>query len=322
VHIINGIHHEERVRHVARQLVYEKRQFGVIMEAPANLQVGVKRLVKAALGPIVTPIRTWGVARKAEFVLSASGNRVHDFRALGFHPSTIFPFGYFPDYPLLDRAVPREVQALRILCIGYLEPFKGQDCLLKALAILRKRGVPFECSITGFGSAREKLIKMNQALGLDDKVSFTGVVSNERLAELFRESNVLVAPGLEEPWGIRVNEALLSGLPVVVSDGVGARELIATSGAGEIFRANSQRSLADKLEKVLRRLQRGSELGDTVRNFRPTITPSAAADFLEEIIRLAESPPRHAAGPAHLTPLWLNPDWRQVVQTERIPGRS
>jgi len=311
LHIVNGIYHNPRVRYVAAKLAEERRSFGVIMEAPANLEVGLRRTVKSVLAPIVTPLRTRSVARRAEFVMSASGDRAPAFRALGFPTARIFPYGYFPDFPLLERATPRPHDGLKILCVGYLEPFKGQDCLLRALALLRRRGTPFKCTITGFGSARDELVALSSELGLADSVTFPGVVSNEALVELFCDSNLLVAPGREEPWGIRINEALLSGLPVVVSDGIGAKELIETSGAGCVFRAGSPQSLADNLQRALRRLQAGAELMETVRRFRPAITPSAAAGFLSDVIRLAE----HAGFPARsrLTPPWLQPSSAPAV---------
>jgi glycosyltransferase involved in cell wall biosynthesis len=286
LHIINGIYHNERVRYVARALLAQQRTFGVIMEAPANLETGVRRLAKSVLMPMVTPLKTWRVARQAEFVLSASGERHNAFRTIGFKAERIFPFGYFPDFPLFERAP--EARELKILCIGYLEPFKGQDLLLEALAIIKHDGVPFSCKITGYGSCLKNLMKLTGSLGLADQVLYPGVVSNEVLEHLFRESTLLVAPGRVEPWGIRVNEALLSGLPVVVSDGVGAKELIQVSGAGEIFRSCSARSLAEALERIHRRLQSSDELLTTVREFRRAITPSAAASYLEEVISFGE----------------------------------
>jgi glycosyltransferase involved in cell wall biosynthesis len=286
VHIVNGVYHDERVAYVAKRLASDNRSFGVIMEAPSNLDVGLKRIAKTILAPIITPMRTWSVARKASFVLSASGDRQKAFERLGFERDRIFPFGYFPNFPYVERGE-ASASELRVLCIGYLEPFKGQDCLIQALSLLRARGAPFSCAITGFGSAAEDLHSLRDRLGLQGDVSFEGVVSNERLSELFRWANVLVAPGFEEPWGIRVNEALLSGLPVVVSDGVGARELVDASGAGEVFTARSASSLADAMQRALERLQSG-DLMETVRRFRPRIEPKSAALYIAQVIDYVE----------------------------------
>jgi glycosyltransferase involved in cell wall biosynthesis len=308
LHIVNGIYHNQRIRHVADRLGRGGYRFGVIMEAPANLEMGAKRVLKSLLAPIITPLRTRPMARKAEFVLSASGVRQQAFEDLGFAPDRIFPFGYFPNFPLLERSEESTTPVLRVLCVGYLEPFKGQDCLLKALALLRSRSVPVECVITGFGSAGGTLKMLSTKLGLTDCVEFAGVVDNERLLDLFRWSNVLVAPGLEEPWGIRINEGLLSGLPVVVSDGIGANELIETSGAGLIFRAGSEVSLADSLDALFRRLQDGDGLTRLVHEFRESITPEAAAVYLEKILDYCEGMSRgQSTNTGRPVPPWLCP---------------
>lgn len=283
IHIVNGIYNDPRITYVAKKLVSQNAIFGVIMEAPANLEIGLKRLLKSILGPIITPMRSRAVARKATFALSASGERQKSFEKLGFLRDRIFPFGYFPDFPVCERDY-QPAKELRILCIGYLEPFKGQDCLIRSLALLSERGIPFRCSITGFGSTQDQLENLRDGLGLRESILFEGVVSNERLIELFNWANVLVAPGFEEPWGIRINEALLAGLPVVVSDGVGAKLLVEASGAGEVFKANSASSLADSLRRTFARLQPGGDIVSAVHKYRPLIKPISAARYIEHIM--------------------------------------
>lgn len=310
LHIVNGVYHDPRVRHVAGSLAFGGYDFGVIMEAPCNMETGIRRVVKRVLTPVVSLLRSRKVAKKAEFVLSASGDRKLDFCRLGFDADRIHPFGYFPEFA--ERGNERRVGPgpLRLLCIGYLEPIKGQDLLIDAIALLRARGVDVSATITGFGSADRQLRRQVERLGLNDAVEFAGVVSDARLVELFEASSVLVAPGREEPWGIRINEALLSGLPVVVSDKVGAKELVELSGAGEVFRSGSTRSLADALERIYRRLCNGGELADTLRQFRSTITPLAAADFLERVIAIEEG-----ASDRHPAPEWHKTDWKHAMES-------
>jgi len=286
LHFINGIYHNPRIQYVANKLRTRARRYGVIVEAPSNLEVGWRRVAKSVLAPVVTPVRAWRAARAAEFVLSQSGDVKIPFRRLGFRKDRIFPFGYFPNY----APAPRSAQSgdhLSLLCIGYLEPFKGQDVLLKAIDRLRRRGRSVSATITGFGSARERLVYLRKELGLEDCVEFTGVVSNERMAQLFAESSALVAPGLEEPWGIRVNEGLLASLPVVVSDGVGAKELVLATDGGEVFRAGSPRSLAEALVRLAERLKSG-DVQRALAVGRNRITPETAASYLDEVITLAE----------------------------------
>jgi glycosyltransferase involved in cell wall biosynthesis len=60
--------------------------------------------------------------------------------------------------------------------------------------------------------------------------------------------DILVAPGYCEPWGIRVNESLQRGQPVICSDGLGASDLIVESGCGMVFQRDNYKQLADCME--------------------------------------------------------------------------
>lgn len=292
IHIVNGIYHDPRVAYTARRLAASGRRFGVAMEAPSNLATGVRRRIKAVLSPVVTPLRTRAVAKRSSFLLSASGARQRTFERLGFPPDTIYPYGYFPDFQERPRSKGAR-NVLNVLCIGYLKPFKGHDVLLDALAALDPE-VPFRCVITGYGPVEQNLRNRAARLGIADRVEFAGVVSDARLSTLFGWAGVLAAPGHEEPWGIRVNEALLAGLPVVVSDGVGAVELVRSSGAGEVFRAGSASDLAAALRRAHGRLAAG-ELEATTAAFRSRVTPGAAAAYVRAVIeRLDRGGPKPA----------------------------
>lgn len=82
-----------------------------------------------------------------------------------------------------------------------------------------------------------------------DLVCTGGEASDEEMAGLYRRADVFVACGLCEPWGMRVNDAIHAGLPVVVSDGMGARLLVDRFGCGCVYPAGD----ADALSKVIER---------------------------------------------------------------------
>ena len=60
-------------------------------------------------------------------------------------------------------------------------------------------------------------------LGLTDRVRFLGFVNQSQLPSVYCAADFFVLPSLFEPFGLVVNEAMLCGLPVAVSDSVGAR---------------------------------------------------------------------------------------------------
>lgn len=98
-------------------------------------------------------------------------------------------------------------------------------------------------------------------------VTCHGPVSRARLGEVFRSAcDALVLPSLEEGFGLVVPQALACGLPCLVSDAVGAADLIQPGVNGEVFRSQSVDGLIDSLGNLLRNRDRWnrSEIAATV----------------------------------------------------------
>jgi glycosyltransferase involved in cell wall biosynthesis len=89
--------------------------------------------------------------------------------------------------------------------------------------------------ICGDGPERAKLeaIVANRSI---DGVHFQGFLQAEQLAKVLSSTLALVLPSVQETWGLVVNEALAMGIPVLCSDNVGARDMLARAGVnGYIF---------------------------------------------------------------------------------------
>lgn len=88
---------------------------------------------------------------------------------------------------------------------------------------------------------------------INDKVFFTGQLSGAELYAWYALADVFVLPSSFEPFGAVVNEALVAGCFVIVSDNVGANSLI-NEDNGLIVKANSeaelQRALKTSLTKI------------------------------------------------------------------------
>ena len=77
---------------------------------------------------------------------------------------------------------------------------------------------------------------------------FHGSVSQHQLAEAFRTHSVLVLPSLEEGFGLVIPQALNCGLPVIVSDRVGAKDLVRHRENGSIIPVNDPEALRAELD--------------------------------------------------------------------------
>jgi glycosyltransferase involved in cell wall biosynthesis len=145
----------------------------------------------------------------------------------------------------------------RLLSVGRLDPIKGFDVLLPALAELAHRGVAFDSVIIGEGEEHARLEAQRDALGLRDRVSFAGAQSNTAVRAAMAEATLMVMPCVVTPEGNAdgipnvLTEAMASGLPVVSTRVSGIPELIDDGVSGRLVEPNDALALADAVAEML-----------------------------------------------------------------------
>ncbi len=139
--------------------------------------------------------------------------------------------------------------------VGRLQPWKGQDRLLRAQALLRERGHEIHLLVVGgdaYGLSTEyaeSLPVLADELGLADAVTFTGQVPDA--GPYIERMDVLVNASDPEPFGIVLLEGMARSVPVVAVDAGGPSEFIADRGTGVLARSGEPAALADALEVLL-----------------------------------------------------------------------
>ena len=116
---------------------------------------------------------------------------------------------------------------------------------MKALVLLKKWNIPFHATFTQKGVLLNQLKLMAKENGLP--VDFPGLIPLDDLIKAYETCSVFVAPGPDEPWAMRVNDALQCGAPLVISTGTGAAQLVGRYGCGCTFARNDYVELANKL---------------------------------------------------------------------------
>ncbi|BCX82254.1 hypothetical protein MIT9_P1840 [Methylomarinovum caldicuralii] len=131
--------------------------------------------------------------------------------------------------------------------LGRLAPVKGVENLLQAMARL---GPDVSLKIYGTGDADyvRRLKALAQTLGITERAVFMGHVDGEAKSQAFFEADVCVVPSYSENFCIVVAEALVHGVPVIVSDRL-AWEKVEEVGCG-LVAPNDSESLARAMQKI------------------------------------------------------------------------
>ncbi|WP_405374220.1 MULTISPECIES: glycosyltransferase [unclassified Microbacterium] len=150
---------------------------------------------------------------------------------------------YTPD--LTPRA-----QRRRVLFVGRLTTEKHVEVTLEAIAkLVPEIDVVFD--IVGGGDQRKNLELTTQRLGLQDRVTFLGRVSEEELRVTYTRADVFAIASIAELQSIATMEAMASGLPVVAANAVALPHLVHDGENGYLFEPGDADDLAAKLRTVL-----------------------------------------------------------------------
>jgi glycosyltransferase involved in cell wall biosynthesis len=154
---------------------------------------------------------------------------------------------------LAPLELPSEVPIVGL--VGRLQPWKGQDQLLRAQALLHERGHRMHTVIVGgdaYGLSAEyaaSLPPLIDELGLTEHVTMTGQVPDA--GPYIEQMDVLVNASDPEPFGIVLLEGMARGVAVVAVNSGGPGEFIRNGQTGVLARSGQPAALADALETLL-----------------------------------------------------------------------
>ncbi|RRZ88463.1 glycosyltransferase family 4 protein [Erwinia sp. 198] len=144
-----------------------------------------------------------------------------------------------------------------ILAVGRLVPKKGFRVLIAALAQLQAKAIPFHCTLIGDGPERSALEAAVVSCELQAKVSFTGLLSRQRVAKAIQQSAMVVAPCIISEDGDRdglptiMVEAMALGTPVISTRVAGIPELVIDGQTGLCVGPEDVVGLADAMVMLL-----------------------------------------------------------------------
>ena len=138
-----------------------------------------------------------------------------------------------------------------ILYVGRLVYEKGIQHLISAMPKILEKYNDTKLLIAGKGGMTDELKAQTEALGLSNKVYFTGYLNAKQVQKIYKCADVAVFPSTYEPFGIVALEAMLAGVPTVVSDIGGLNEIVDHGINGMKSYAGNPNSIADSVLNLL-----------------------------------------------------------------------
>jgi D-inositol-3-phosphate glycosyltransferase len=206
----------------------------------------------------------------------------------------------------LRRFYPRDMAAARadlglpppphrlILLVGRIEPLKGIDALIRAIALLSDRrpewrgqlsavvvGGGAEGDHSGWNAEQRRLDGLRRELGVAGAIRFAGAHGQDRLAQFYAAADVVTMPSHYESFGMAALEGLASGRPVVATSAGGPAHIVENGLSGLLTPPDDHVALAAHFERLLDdealRVRMGAAARDRARRFG---WPAVAADIL------------------------------------------
>lgn len=138
---------------------------------------------------------------------------------------------------------------LRIITVARLNPSKGYQFMLPALARLAEDGIDFQYRIVGAGPFEAEIRQLIDQHGLRERVDLLGQRSSDEIAGYFADSDVFTLPtsGLGEGTPAAVCEAMSAGLPIVATQVGGLADMVTPDVHGYLVPPGDSNALADAL---------------------------------------------------------------------------
>ena len=200
------------------------------------------------------------VGRQADVVIATCEDEVRELRELGVAPQRIevapcgVDLGVFRSRGRAERRGAR----FRVLSVGRLVPRKGVDLVVRAIALLRERGVEdVELEVVGTSGVGEpdpeiqRLAALSEELGVTEQVHLRGRVPREEIPSLIRSADVVACTPWYEPFGIVPLESMACGRPVVAAAVGGLADSVVDGVTGLLVPPRDPAAIADALATLL-----------------------------------------------------------------------
>ncbi len=159
-----------------------------------------------------------------------------------------------------------------VLAAGRLEPGKGFNEVLSAVAALPAAFSDVEVAIVGDGSLHHDLVKQAASLGLAERVHFLDNLEHDELFALMARADVFALPSAPEGFGLVHLEAMAQGTPTIACSGEGPSTFIEDGISGRLVASGDATALREALAQLLANPTLAQEIGAAGQRVARTFT--------------------------------------------------
>lgn len=175
-----------------------------------------------------------------------------------------------------------------VVCVGRLDPSKGQDVLIRAGARL-KHLPEMRIEFVGSGASQSKLELLAKEYEIEERCDFSGSVPHNEVFRKMASAAMTIVPSRHEAFGWVNVESLAVGTPVIASNTGGIPEIIRDGVDGFLVPPGDEAALAEKMELLLTQPRLREEMGRSARQrfleaFEQEKSILRLADWLEALV--------------------------------------
>ena len=165
---------------------------------------------------------------------------------------------------------------VNLLSSGVWFPYRNYEAQVETVSLLVSRGYDVHLDIIGSTSLApdyvRKIEEMIASRGLGDRIEICGMVDEKRFRELHERDDMFLFVNVDQSWGLAVFEAMSCGLPVIVSESVGATEIL-HDGVDSLFvNPKSPEAIAGRIENLMDDRSLYTRISDTASRFHQQYT--------------------------------------------------
>jgi phosphatidylinositol alpha-1,6-mannosyltransferase len=203
--------------------------------------------------------------RHADLVIANSEFTAGELRKLGVLPHKVVLLNPGVDVERFRPNLPHDDLRLAlglapgdklVLSVGRLSRRKGFDQVIRALPLLRKRGLPVHYALIGIGEDRDYLRALADELRISDRVHLVGHVTQQDLPRWYNAADVVAMPNREidgdtEGFGMVFLEAAACAKPTVAGMAGGTQAAVVDGVTGFRIDGTSSQAVAEALQLLL-----------------------------------------------------------------------